>query len=56
MMLGTRGSSGLLKRALPRCPCAILLATGYAEIPAGSQWPRIPKPFAPNALARAIAE
>ena len=34
----------------------ILLATGYAELPAGSQWPRIAKPFAQDDLARAIAD
>ena len=38
----------------PRMP--ILLATGYAELPAGSQWPRIAKPFAQDDLARAIAD
>ena len=38
----------------PRMP--ILLATGYAELPAGSQWPRIAKPFGQADLARAIAE
>jgi PAS domain S-box-containing protein len=38
----------------PRMP--ILLATGYAELPAGSNWPRISKPFGQGDLARAIAE
>ena len=38
----------------PRVP--ILLATGYAELPVGTLWPRIAKPFAQGDLARAIAE
>jgi CheY-like chemotaxis protein len=38
----------------PRMP--ILLATGYAELPAGTLWPRIAKPFAQDDLAQAIAD
>ena len=43
-----------IRETHPQMP--ILLATGYAELPAGSQWPRIAKPFAQADLARAIAD
>jgi PAS domain S-box-containing protein len=38
----------------PKMP--ILLATGYAELPAGANWPRLSKPFGQKELARAIGE
>lgn len=44
----------IVRRDHPRMP--ILLATGYAELPAGSNWPRISKPFRQKDLARAIVE
>ena len=44
----------VVRKDHPRMP--ILLATGYAELPAGSNWPRISKPFGQGELERAIAE
>ena len=44
----------VIRKGYPKVP--VLLATGYAELPAGTHFPRLAKPFGQSDLARAIDE